>query len=284
MLLRSRAVTSFVQASSFARVSPGEHRGVIDAGWAQGRGAYGGLVAAILARAIEADAPSGQALVTITAVFCAPATEGPARVRVEAVRSGRNVSTLRASLVRDEAGSEIVLATALATTARPREAALAHRGLVMPEVPPADGLADGPDEHYIPPFARRFSFRQCVGPRPFSGGSEARVGGWCRLEEESVTLDAALACAILDAWPPAAVGLSPAWCPVASIELTYHFLAPLPRALGKAWVFYDARSTHVAGGMADEQATLYLASGEPIATSRQLIALFPPAAPPDVRS
>ncbi|MFO0685612.1 MAG: thioesterase family protein [Sandaracinus sp.] len=265
-------MTGLVEASTFERVAPGEHRGTIDAGWAQGRGAYGGLVTAMLVRALEAEAPRGQSVTTITTAFTAPATEGPASIHVESVRAGRNVSTFRASLVREGA----TLATALATLARPREGALEHHARPMPDVPGPAAVADGPSEHYIPPFARRFSFRQTHGPRPFSGGVEARVAGWCRLHEAGVPFDAALVSAILDAWPPAAVALSPAWCPVASVELTYHFFVPLPPLAGDAWVFYDAAAGHVAGGLADEHATLWTAEGRPIATSRQLIALFPP--------
>lgn len=265
-------MTGFVAASTFERVAPGEHRGVVDAGWAQGRGAYGGLVTAMLVRAVEADAPRGQALRTITTTFLAPATEGPATIRTEALRAGRNVSSFRASLSRDEQ----VLATCLATVAREREGALLHRARPRPEAPPPEAVSDGPEEHYIPAFARRFEFRQTHGPRPFSGGPEARVAGWCRLVEEGVALDAALASAILDAWPPAAVGVSPAWCPVASVDLTYHFLSPFPLAIGREWLFYDAAAGHVAGGLADEHATLWREDGTPVATSRQLIALFPP--------
>ena len=92
---------SFGSVSTFGLVGAHQHEGEIDHGWAQGRGAYGGLVAAILARAIETDAPRDQSLVTLTAAFCAPATSGRARVTTEIVRTGRNVSTVRASMVRD---------------------------------------------------------------------------------------------------------------------------------------------------------------------------------------
>jgi acyl-CoA thioesterase len=272
---------SFAKVSAFAARGPFEHEGEIDAGWAQGPGAYGGLVAAILARALQTDAPRDQALVTMSTVFCAPATAGPARVRTEIVRTGRNVSTLRASMEREG----VVLSTALATVARRRESTLAHDGLVMPTVPPPEQVPDGPEEHYIPPFTRAFGFRQCLGPVPFSGGSEARVGGWCRLEEDDVPVDAALVCAMLDAWPPAAVALSPGWCPVASIEIGYHFLAPFPNlsAERRPWLFHDASARYVSSGMADETAVLWSRDGRPLATARQLVAIFPPSARPDVK-
>jgi acyl-CoA thioesterase len=272
---------SFTRVSRFDRVAPFEHRGEVDAQWAQGPGAYGGLVAAILARAIETDAPRDQSLVTLNAAFCAPATPGPARVTTEIVRTGRNVSTLRASLVRDE----VTLATAQATVARRRESAFALDTLTMPTVPAPEDVPDGPEEHYIPAFTRAFSFRQCLGPVPFSGGDEARVGGWCRIEEDDVPVDAALLAALLDAWPPAAVGRSPGWCPVASIEIGYHFLAPLPAPSDekRPWLFYEAVARHVSGGLADESAVIWTRDGRPLATTRQLVAIFPATSRPDPR-
>lgn len=268
---------SFADASRFARARPGEHLGAIDAEWAQGRGAYGGLVAAILARALSEELAGGQSLVTLTAALAAPASAGPARVTTEIVRAGRNVSTLRASLERD--GS--VIATALATAARGRDEAWRHDALAMPEVAPPEEVADGPREHYIPAFARFFEFRQCLGPVPFSGAREARVGGWCRLREDPAgegPIDSALACALLDAWPPAAVALSPAWCPVASIEIRYDFFATGP----PGWALFDAQAHHVGGGLADESATLWSRDGRVVATACQRIAIFPPSAMPGV--
>jgi acyl-CoA thioesterase len=152
-------------------------------------------------------------------------------------------------------------------------------------VPPPEEVPDGPEEHYIPPFTRAFGFRQCLGPVPFSGGTDARVGGWCRLEEDGVPVDAALACAMLDAWPPAAVALSPGWCPVASIEIGYHFLAPFPSVSDETrpWLFYDATARHVSSGFADEVAVLWSRDGRPLATARQLVAVFPPSSRPEPR-
>lgn len=271
-------MSHFVAETSFVRVAPLRYRGQIGGDWAQGRGALGGLVAAILARALEDAAPNGLRLTTLTTAFLLPATAGPAEVTVELVRVGRNVATARASLVRDDA----VLATALATLTRPRDAALAHDALPAPAVPAPEDVPDGPDAHYYPGFARRFSFRQCLGSPPFEGATtnrptEARIGGWCRLEEPDAAVDRAQVVTLLDAWPPAATALSPGWCPVASIELTCHFLVDLPHAgiAPGSWLLFDARSRHVGGGLCDETATLWSRDGRALATARQLIAIFP---------
>jgi acyl-CoA thioesterase len=268
-------MSAFLRATALAPLGAGRFGADVDAGWAQGRGVYGGLVAALLVRAIEASAPAGHRLVRLTTSFCAALPAGPVEARVSVLRAGRNVSTMRAEL----AGSGVPLAaTCLATLARPRaSSALEHHGLVRPEIPPPRSVADGPEEHYLPAFARHFAFRQCVGPRPFSGGELARLGGWCRLREE-VPLDAAALCALADAWPPAAVGRAAGWCHVASLEMTVHVLVPAPAAPG--WVYFDATSDHVEGGLADERAVLYAESGTPLATVQQVISLLPTIEPP----
>ena len=242
----------------------------------QGRGIYGGLAAALLARGLEAEAATGQRLARMTTSFVAPFPPGEVSIAVTAVRSGRNVSAARAELVSAVSGETI--ATCLATLARPRaSAALVHHALTPPTAPLPEEVSDGPSELYLPTFASRFEFRQCVGPRPFSGGADARVGGWCRLREPG-PLDAARLVAILDAWPPAAVAVSGGWCPVASLEMTVHFLVPLPPPTQEAssdFLFFEARCDHAEGGLADERAVIFDARGTPLATAQQLVALLP---------
>src|SRR5690606_39084645 len=136
----------FEVASRFARLTEGRFAGALEEGWYQGRGAYGGLVAAILARAIEAGHDAQQGLRTLHVSFCAPATAGAAEVIVEPVRRGRSVSTARATMHRQ--GETI--ASAMATLATPRKDKLGYRARPMPTLPPPRAVADGPEVLYLP--------------------------------------------------------------------------------------------------------------------------------------
>jgi acyl-CoA thioesterase len=266
-------MSSFLDASTLTAIAKGRTSAVVDATWQQGRGAYGGLTAALLLRAIGRELPEGQRVVRITTAFCAPLLPGPVEIEVEVVRAGRNVSVLHARLLIAADGERRVVATAMATACRAREHPLRLSAPVMPDMPRLEDVADGPDEHYQPTFAKRFSFRQCIGPRPFSGEGPGRVGGWCRLNEDG-PIDGPLLTALLDAWPPAAVGLSERWCPVASLELTVDIETDAPIA-ERTWLFYDARCERIASGLAEERATLHLPDGRRIASAQQLIALLP---------
>ncbi len=270
-------MSSFLSATTLTPLGAGRHRFLCDASWRQGRGIYGGLVAALFVRALEAEAGRGQRLVRITTSFTAPLPEGPGEIVVTPVRSARNVSVLRAELTLPE--ERAVIASCLATLARPRPGTpLEHHGRRMPSAPSPDDVAEGPRELYLPTFAPHFELRQCLGPRAFSGTPPTRIGGYCRPREPAPT-DPALVAALLDAWPPAAVALSTRPCPVASLELTIHFLVPLPSAPSDPsrypWFFFDARSDHVEGGLADEAATLFDEEGRAIAAAHQLVALLP---------
>lgn len=270
------SMSAFARATALTPRDDGALLGHVEEGWAQGRAVFGGVAAALLVRGIEAHAPPGHRLVRLTTSFCAALAAGPVEVRAEVLRAGRNVSTARASLC--NVGGPLA-ATCLATLARPRgPGALAHHGAQMPRVPPPEEVADGPEEHYFPAFAQHFAFRQCVGPRPFSGAAEARLGGWCALREPA-PLDAALVCALADAWPPAAVTRAEGWYHVASLEMSVHFLVPLPAPQHEGWVYFDAASDHVEGGLAGERAVLYGRDGTAIATAQQVISLLPSTEP-----
>jgi acyl-CoA thioesterase len=262
--------TPFETASRFEPRGRGRYAGALAEDWYQGRGVYGGLVAAILARALSAEVGGDRPARTLSVAFCAPATAGEAEVRVTVERAGRYVTHASARLVRGDA----VLATALATFGRARPSAVDHAARPMPALPPPDDVPPGPDALHLPAFCQHFEFRQALGPAPFSGGREARLGGWCR-PKPAATLDAGLVAALLDAWAPAILSTSPEWAPAASIDLTVQLLAPLPReAAPDAHYAFEARCTRAADGYADELATLWAADGTPLASARQLVALF----------
>ncbi len=264
---------TFGDAIALRGAGPSAWVGHVDASWVQGKGVVGGLVAALLLRGIEQSLPSGLAVARITTAFCAALAPGPVRVEVRVVREGRNVAVLDARLFGRIEGAERVVATAMATACRKRE----HPLVLTPSrsgLPDVDGVSDGPEEHYLPVFAQHFSFRQSVGPRPFSGEGPGLVGGWCRLDEDA-PIDAACLVALLDAWPPAAVGLCPRWCPVASLEMSVALETDAPIA-ARTWLYYEARCERVAEGLADERSSLHLPDGTRIATAQQLIVLLPP--------
>ncbi|MBC7974135.1 MAG: thioesterase family protein, partial [Myxococcales bacterium] len=71
----------------------------VAAGWRQGRGAFGGLVIASLIRAIEQHtADPARVVRSVTAELPGPVEGGTVDIAVEALRHGKNMSTVRAAL------------------------------------------------------------------------------------------------------------------------------------------------------------------------------------------
>ena len=183
----------------------GEHlyRAEIPDGWQQGRGAFGGLVLGVLARAMEADEPDRRRLVrSLLGDICGPVLTGPADVRVRVLRRGNNQSNLHAEL--SAPGSTEVLATATAILSPPRITVRPlhgttheHAGFLVPP-PASDWRTITPlsiTRPGAPGFGQHYRYRDA--------GSEPRaIQGWISEAAPLPRLDAAAVIARLDAWFP----------------------------------------------------------------------------------
>ncbi|MFL5345300.1 MAG: acyl-CoA thioesterase domain-containing protein [Hyalangium sp.] len=87
----------FLTAIHLAPLGEGRYRSRFEAPWYQGRGAFGGVVAGQLLRAMEhLVADPGRPVRSLTVHFCAPAAQGEAEVRGRIERAGKLVSVLSA--------------------------------------------------------------------------------------------------------------------------------------------------------------------------------------------
>lgn len=130
--------------TAFSRaVTLTDGKGTIDASWYQGRGAFGGIMAAVLLREMQAKVADAERIPrSITVHFCAPATEGPMDVKMEVVRSGSRVSHATARVVRGD--ETMTLATA--SFAKPRVGPSYQRA-DMPNVRPASTCRSAAARH-----------------------------------------------------------------------------------------------------------------------------------------
>src|SRR5690606_21943077 len=94
------APVPFPSASAVVALGEGRYGVEVGEAWLQGRGAFGGLVAAWLVRGCAAEAGAGAVLRAFSCQFCAPARPGPAEVRVRRVRRGTSVDFFAAELAR----------------------------------------------------------------------------------------------------------------------------------------------------------------------------------------
>jgi len=190
----------FELASAIAPSGAGQFAAEIPPGWDQGRGAFGGLVLGLLARAMEESEPDkSRALRTLIGDICGPVLPGQIKLSVRTNRRGNNQSNLEVHL--EQAGEILALGSAVFAT--PRKAA-------MPEFP-LEAPPDAPDWRSIEPaqirppqgpaFGRHIEFRPFLG-LPFSGAPTPEVAGFVRFKGQDRPLDMPDLIGLLDAhWP-----------------------------------------------------------------------------------
>jgi acyl-CoA thioesterase len=235
--------------------------------WYQGRGAYGGAVAAALWRTMAALAP-GRSCRSLTVHFAAP----PARARFSAAleRKGSRVSHLSA---RAEHEGQ-VQALALASFARPRPEGPGFARDAIPQVPgldqclPVDVRALG-----APPCTQHFLYRLAPGPLPFSGSDEARIELWCRPAVPQV-LDVGLLVGLLDVRPPPILTTFRRPRELATVDLRVQVLTMPQSPPPEAWWLVRAISTQAREGYVEEQHELWSEAGVLVARSQQLVAVL----------
>lgn len=247
----------------------GRFRADIPDGWQQGRGAFGGLVVALLARAAEATAGGpDRPLRSLTAELCGPTQPGPADILAEPLRVGSGVTTVAARLVQ---GGE-VQAHAVAVLARERDPQVAWTELDAPVLPPWQDLPVGGPEGG-PVFIRHVEFRPVRAPT-FVGQEVSEAEGWVRLRNPPRVRDAAYLALLCDIWWPAAFARMTAPRPLATIAFTFQAFGDAARLDPEAPVYHRARAPVARGGYFVELRELWSPSGELLAMNQQTFAVI----------
>ncbi len=212
--------TDLALASAVEALGDGHFRGVVPDGWQQGRGAFGGLVLALLLRAIERSEPdAGRCTRALTGDLCGPVLPGPIEIVVATLRRGNNLSNLDARLIQNgevQARASAVLSvprTSVSTPARAR-----------PATPDWDALIDiGMAPPMAPVFTAHFEYR----PATAMFADEHGTRGWLRPRTPLERLDGPALIALLDAWWPAIFAVEGRPRPVATVSFTAELLRPL---------------------------------------------------------
>lgn len=248
----------------------------VDPSWNQGRGAFGGLVAAMLLRAMEGEvADPARAPRSLHVHFAAPAT-GPCAVRASVVRAGNRVTHARAELRPLEAGGAIA-SFASASFCRSREGAVRYRRATPPAVPGAETAQPFPPGlPGVPAFLDHFDLRFVGDSKPFGARATPFVAAWARLREPPAVFDAALAALYLDILPPAVSATFDAPRPLASVDFTVQLFERFPRpdVAPDGHLLVAISSTWADDGYTEEIRDLWTPSGVLLGSCRQLIALL----------
>ena len=178
------------ESTVVTRVREGRYSTTISPSWNLAVAAQGGVVAAIAARAMEAELGTGQSLRSFHGVFASPVPVGPVEVEVGVIRSGRSISQVQASIRSVGAPAGF---TALAAFGQERPG-FSYTELEMPLVPPPEecgSFRDPPPPESDLPNEPFFEFwREVIEGRPALGHASwdtserdtAEVATWIKFE------------------------------------------------------------------------------------------------------
>ena len=232
-------IPSFEEASVVRRMGPGVFSAIVPDGWQQGRGAFGGLVYGIMARAMEAElAESTRRLQTLSGDIAGPVLPGAASIQVEVLRRGAKQSNLQARLSQ---GSQ-VLAVASGVFCAPRTVVIPPlRGVETPDRAAWDQLEVLPVEPPLgPDFGRAYEYRQ-AGPGPLSGSRDAETAGYIRERTIPSRRDGPSVIGLLDAWWPTLWSIVTEPRPVATTSFLAEILVDPTRLDPAERLFHEAR-------------------------------------------
>ena len=241
--------------------------GQVDPAWTIGANPNGGYLLALAAQALRQVTPDQPDPLSISAHYLRPGLSGePCRIDTQLLRSGRTLSTVRATL--SQGGSaRLELLAAMGDLGGHDAAAPPLLSLAMPDIPPPQACisrsaaAQGVDLAILDRLDVRLHPDEAM---PGAAG-QARVSGWIRFADGRAP--DALACLLMaDAFPPAVFGLLGAVGWVPTIELTVH----LRRRPAPGWLLGQFWSHDLGGGRVVEDGALWDASGQLVVQSRQL--------------
>lgn len=248
---------------------PGLFSAEIPDRWQQGRGAFGGLVLAMMVRAIEheADAP-GRAVRSVCAQLFGAVTVGPATLRVTTLRVGSGVSTLRCELTQ-ESGAQCEL---VAVLGQPRPQDLDGEPLDAPKPASFEGVEPVPVRAPLGPvFAQWFEYRPVEG-LPFGGRRASGTSGWIRPLTPGERRDPAYLIACMDAWWPVLMTTMDSPRPIATVAFALHLTGEAPPR--DEPLFFRARELATHDGFSLELRELWSPDGRLLAHNQQTIALI----------
>jgi hypothetical protein len=238
-------IVPFDEASAVRPTGPGTFEATVPDGWQQGRGAFGGLVYGMLARAMEGVvADPARWLRTFTGDIAGPVLPGPATLRVQVLRQGSKQSNLQATLFQKD--EPLAVTIAVFSVSRTVEPPVFSRD--PPERADWDQLRTYPLEPPSgPPFGRAYEYRS-AGPMPFVGGRDAETAGYLREKVVPSRRDAPSMVALLDAWWPTLWSIDKVYRPIATVSFAGQLLVDPARLDPSERLFHTARMAALEDG------------------------------------
>jgi acyl-CoA thioesterase len=254
----------FDQETRLHRLDDGAFEGRVHGSWNIGQNPNGGYLLTLAVAALRQCSPAHPDPLSVTVHFLRPGLpEQPCRIETQLVRSGRTLSTGRATLLQDGVARIEVLA-AMGDLGGGTEPVLAPP---PPAIPPPEDCASRAAGAYgagMPILGRLDVRLHPDEARPGAPG-HAQSTGWIRFLDGRDP-DALAALLFADAFPPSICGLLGLMGWVPTVELTVQ----VRRRPAPGWILGQFRTHDMNDGRIIEDGVLWDATGQMVAQSRQL--------------
>jgi len=255
----------FDQDTRLRALSPGRYRGTVSSAWNIGENPNGGYLVSLVLAAVK-DSVSHPDPVSITTHFLRPGVAGEAAdIDVQIVRTGRLLTTVRATLTQqDKARVEVIAAFTDLEESPGVDAPLTRSAPALAPPERCIERTGALQQIDLPITASLNVLLDPVLAQPGQSG-KAEMAGWIGFADGRAPDTHCLAL-FADAFPPSPLSyLGPVgWVP--TIELTVHVLARPAPGLVQAHFVTDSLSH----GRMVESGCLWDATGQLVAQSRQL--------------
>lgn len=257
--------------SEFEQRKP-EYQLVIPDSWAQGRTVFGGCSAALAYQAAENLIEDDRLLRAFHCNFIGPINVGePVTITAEVLRTGRNVTQILAKVVQNgQVGVMAQICFGVKRESKLESIATdtsymrpPKKGKFLPQIP-----------KIVPKFIQHFDLAIERGSLGFGKSDKAELHGWCRFKKPPEKMRLAYMIAMMDAWPPTMYQLIRVPVPASTMSWDVEFINPEQTLGNHEWLACECEARHVKDGYGHEEANFWDESGNLIAISRQVVAIF----------
>jgi hypothetical protein len=254
---------------------------MVPPGWAQGRGAFGGLVVAWLVRAVEAcETDAARVVRTLSAELIGPVQVGLATLRVEPLRIGNGISTYSARLLQSGPDGKLEVQTQLvATLGRKRVMDRDFSMISAPERRPAEKSRVFPVPHPPgPEFGQHMEFRP-LGTLPTLAAGQlldgkARTDGYVRAKDCPSRVDVGYLAILADTFWPALFATESTFRPMATLAFTLEILCDPTQLDPAAPYFVHAEAKAGIDGYVSEERQVFSEDGTLLALNHQTFVII----------
>lgn len=264
-------MTFFNTETALSQIGETRWSGKVSSAWNIGDNPNGGYLVAIALQAIRQLSPQHPDPLTVTVHYLRPGVpDAPCEVEAQTLRTGRTLSTARATLYQE--GKSRIEVLAGFGDLSPSAEDLPTIIVPAPDMPPPEEctVRSAEQQGVGLPLLDRLDIRLHPDEAKAGGAGKAQVSGWIKFVDDQAP-DTLATVLFSDAFPPSVFGLLGVVGWVPTLELTVH----VRRRPAPGWIMGQFKTQDLADGRMIEDGSLWDTNGDLVVQSRQIALVLP---------